>query len=232
MKKFFRLGQHPSKTGERYYNTLFQKMDLPYTYTAVECENLKESIDELLKEGASGFSVTMPFKQEIRKFLVTEDMYVRQFQSCNTVLVKDGQLHGYNSDVCGAVYAKLSMPMKSSVAVLGDGAMGMMMYKMLNENCAVYSRKKENWHKRHDGRDVYVNCTTFGTSIPASPLDIIPENTKLIIDLAMPGTQLELQCSEAGVKYISGKEFYKNQFIEQFEIFTGIKITEEEFNSI
>jgi shikimate 5-dehydrogenase len=38
------------------------------------------------------------------------------------------------------------------------------------------------------------------------------------------------QAIENGINYISGKDFYKQQFIKQFEIYTEIQINEHDFN--
>jgi shikimate 5-dehydrogenase len=44
----------------------------------------------------------------------------------------------------------------------------------------------------------------------------------MIIDLTINDCDLKVQAFERGIEYISGQEFYKFQFLKQFEIYTGV----------
>jgi len=49
-----------------------------------------------------------------------------------------------------------------------------------------------------------------------------------VIDLAMADNDLKKQTISSDIKYIGGKEFYQQQFKKQFEIYTGITLSQSE----
>lgn len=73
--------------------------------------------------------------------------------------------------------------------------------------------------------DVVINCTALGTSSTEGPYQIgqLHPNVKLVIDVAIKDNNFKKQCLDKGIKYISGREFYKAQFLNQFRIYTGIR---------
>jgi shikimate 5-dehydrogenase len=230
MKQFFSLSKFPGKTGERYYNGMFRKLGLPYTYNALVCDNIKDGVCEMIKVGAAGFSVSMPFKSEVIKYIDAPSLNVIVHNSCNTVLINNGKLLGYNTDLAGAMYITTLFNDDADVSILGDGAMGEM-FSILLPNAAVYSRKLGNWHRRYEASDVVINCTAFGTAFAGSPFVALPK-VNLVIDLALKPNQLEEQCTMNGVKYVGGSAFYEEQFVKQFEIYTGRTITKELLKNI
>ena len=55
-------------------------------------------------EGWRGLSLTMPLKREVLPLLDSADDWVHAARACNTVLIEpDGQRHGLNTDVTGAL---------------------------------------------------------------------------------------------------------------------------------
>jgi shikimate dehydrogenase len=173
----------------------------------------------------------MPFKNEIISYLDDMESLVVEYDSCNTVLIVDNKLHGFNTDYYGARVVIDRIPYAQKVLILGDGVMGKMILSMI-PYAGVCSRNRGNWNKRHALVDTIINCTACGTMSDESPLEHIPATTSLVIDLAAKPNKLQEQCKEAKVGYIPGIEFYKHQFIRQFEIYTGITITKGIFESV
>ena len=232
MKKFISLSKYPGKTGQYYYNKFFQKYNLPYTYNPIATDNLEVSLDNALKENISGISISMPFKKEVIQHLDSCSEEVRIFNSCNTILVNDGKLIGYNTDYYGALQAISHIDKLDSIAILGNGAMANMFYRILNDhNVKLIARNLNNWNTRINQFDIYINSTALGTSTFDSPFDHLPK-CKLVIDLAIKENQLFHQCQQTGTKYFSGLDFYKHQFINQFKIYTGLNIDAKEFSTI
>lgn len=232
MKKFISLSQYPGKTGYYYYTKFFQKYNLPYTYEPRGSTDLKSSINQALSENVSGISISMPFKQQIIDYLDLADQEVIDYNSCNTVLVKDKTLIGYNADYYGALNVIKYIDHSDRVAILGNGSMANMFYKMLKDyNVSLVARNLNNWDMRLNTFDVYINCTSLGTVTTESPFETLP-NCKLVIDLALKENQLSNQCNKLGTKYFSGLEFYKHQFLNQFKIYTGLDLYAEEFDTI
>lgn len=227
---FYSLSQYPGKTGEFYYNSFFKKLNLPFTYTALACTDLATSVAEM-KQKAAGFSVSMPFKEKILDFLDVVDPIVAMYSTCNTVKIRNGLLKGYSTDYYGAEWIAQIIPQNSYVAVLGDGSMGTLIKRVIGANAQIFSRNTDNWDKRHDVGGVVVNCTSFGTATTESPFSKLPD-VKLVIDLAINDNQLKAQCRDAGIKYVAGIEFYKRQFVKQFEIYTDTRLNLWDFEDI
>ena len=227
MKKFISLSKHPGTTCQYYYTKFFNQNNIDATYIPQGTDNLAQSLAVALEEEVDGISISMPYKQEIIQYLDYADSLVTRYQSCNTVLIKNKKLFGFNTDFYGANYIISQIPDHLTVSILGDGSMGTMIKLMLKNDPLVISRKSNNWNDRHKLRGAVINCTSFGTATLDSPFSALP-TLELVIDLAIKNNQLEEQCQQGNVKYIHGIEFYKYQFQKQFEIYTGTSINIDE----
>jgi len=227
IKKFYSLSQYPGKTGETYYRKFFSLKHLPYTYNALKCENIVDSVTELKNSNASGFSISMPYKSSVIPLLDEVDELVTQFNSCNTVVNIDGRYIGYNADYYGAIHVLKTIPKHESINILGNGAMGNMFKKILGSRANIYSRSLGNWDQIQSLTGTIINCTSLGTSTKNSPFTKLP-NISHVIDLAMNDNDLKKQTISSDIKYIGGKEFYQQQFKKQFEIYTGITLSQSE----
>jgi len=233
MKTFISLSQYPGTFGETNYSKFFKLKGLPYTYTAKKCEDIVGCIAEVKNSNIDGFSISMPFKKTIIDYLDEVFPLVVKFKSCNTVTIIKNKMIGYNTDYYGAIGVIEGISETEGISILGDGAMGSMFKKLLGSRATVFSRTNGNWADRHKIVNTVINCTSFGTSVPDSPFKLLP-NVSCVIDLAISSTsnQLKKQCEVNNIKYVAGVEFYRHQFKYQFELFTGIKLTQEEINSI
>lgn len=226
MKKFISLSQYPGKTGQYFYTKFFEHYNIDAVYEPRGTDNLASSLARALEERIDGISVSMPFKHEILKYLDDITGYSNIYQSCNTVVIEDKRLIGYNADIAGVDWACKHIKMTDRITVLGSGVMASMFVKFLEEyhygNLNLAARSFKTWDKKDQPTDVIINATALGTSTSDSPFVELPKDTKLVIDLAIKDNTLKQQCLAAGVKYLSGKEFYKQQFLTQFKIYTGI----------
>jgi len=68
-------------------------------------ERLEAAVKNLVTSGVTGFSVTIPHKQTIIQYLNSADELVHATGAVNSVAVRDGSLHGYNTDCCGFAFA-------------------------------------------------------------------------------------------------------------------------------
>lgn len=69
----------------------------------VKKESLQEAVAGLKAIGISGFNVTVPHKERIIPFLDYVDPLAGSIGAVNTVVNKEGKLHGYNTDGTGYV---------------------------------------------------------------------------------------------------------------------------------
>jgi shikimate dehydrogenase len=236
MKQFVSFSKYPSNNGKYFYTNFFKlyNINAEYNPLAATEDNILDMIKHAVSQKVTGISISMPFKQKVIPMLDYAETDVIKYNSCNTIVIRDNKLHGYNTDIEGITNASNYITYQS-VAILGDGAMGTMFAKHLSTttDCTInmYSRKLQNWDKRHDDTDVVINCTSFGTANIDSPLNSIT-NKKLVIDLAIKKHGLHQQCIEENIRYVSGSEFYKHQFLKQFMLYTGVLVNELEFDKI
>ncbi len=112
-----------------------------YDVIDVKQNQLKETIENLKKEGYSGFNVTIPYKVEVKKQLQLWDMLVDYAGCTNCVKINpQGAMYGYNTDIFGFTEAipneiRNNLNGKSAL-ILGNGgaaravAVALVMMKM------------------------------------------------------------------------------------------------------
>ena len=238
MKKFISLSQYPGKTGQYFYTEFFKHYNIDATYEPLACHDIEQSINKAIEEGISGISISMPFKKVVIPLLNKQHPYVDIYNSCNTIKITQGITQGYNADFAGVEYVCKEIKKGDKITILGGGAIGSMFVKYLEEqhyeNLNVCTKASNTWNNRYMYSDVVINCTALGTSSFDSPYKLgqIPPDARVIIDLAIKDNELQEQCKITRVKYVSGREFYRAQFLKQFEIYTGIKPSEQVYNEI
>ena len=67
-------------------------------------EELKQFVSMVKAEEWGGFNITIPHKQAIIPFLDVIDESVELIGACNTVVINDQKLFGYNTDAEGFYY--------------------------------------------------------------------------------------------------------------------------------
>jgi len=96
-----------------------------WRYDAIECDEaaLPGLLDSLGPEWA-GLSLTMPLKRTVLPLLDRTDQLAADVGAANTVVFRDGQRLGYNTDVSGIVAAMrhAGVTADRNVLVLGSGA--------------------------------------------------------------------------------------------------------------
>lgn len=235
MLKYYSISQFPGTTGQYYYNYFFSRYDIDATYTPLGCQpaDFGSTISRLLGESdTAGISVSMPYKSAVLPYCDSIDTAVVEHQSCNTLVVSNDHVHGYNCDYAALQYLLDSkiLHQLQNVSILGNGAMGKMFHSTLCSSkyhvrqINMYGRSIGNWDLRHNDADVIINCTACGTVSADSPLEYIPDSTSVVVDLSVKPGELCMQARDVGATYFSGLEFYHRQFIDQFRRYTGITL--------
>lgn len=85
------------------HNHWIAKHGLEGEYKAIDIppERLKEDVSKLIAEGYAGFNVTTPHKQDIFDLCDDVDATARAIGAVNTVVIRNGKLHGTNTDAYG-----------------------------------------------------------------------------------------------------------------------------------
>ncbi len=108
------------------HNAAFKKMKLDYIYIPfrVAPEQLAEAVAGLRALNVSGFNVTIPHKVSIIPLLDGLDPLAEKIGAVNTVVNRDGELRGYNTDAEGFLRALQEggvEPGGKNIVVLGAG---------------------------------------------------------------------------------------------------------------
>lgn len=109
------------------HNTAFKTLGINAVYTAfnVAPEALATAIAGARALGLAGFNLTIPHKQAIVPLLDWLDVRAQQIGAVNTVVNRQGQLCGYNTDAagfCQPLYSKSGFnPKAANVVLLGAG---------------------------------------------------------------------------------------------------------------
>ncbi len=87
------------------HNTLFKEMHLNNIYVPFRVDKIGEFIREFRALDVKGYSVTIPHKESVINHLDAIDPMAGKIRAVNTVVNKNGQLVGYNTDCKAAIQA-------------------------------------------------------------------------------------------------------------------------------
>ena len=227
-------------------NTAFRRETVNAVYLALQTTDLKDLIKLVHAIPLQGFSVTMPFKQEILPYLEKMDPLSEKIGAVNTVRrFEDGKLYGFNTDVAG-----ITVPLERRIAlkgakvlVLGAGGSARAAAFGLKDKGAdvwVLNRTPETAAKlakqagakvlkrealAKSAFDVIVNATPVGMAgNKGAPLLGAGElKAKVVFDLVYNPIETPLirAAREQGIAVVTGVEMFVQQGARQFEIWTG-----------
>lgn len=86
------------------HNRVYEELGLDYRYFPVELqrpEQLESVVAAFRQMNFAGFAVTKPYKETVLQYLDQLDETVERIGACNTVVVREGRLIGYNTDGTG-----------------------------------------------------------------------------------------------------------------------------------
>lgn len=103
MKEYFVIGNPVEHSvSPQIHNTIFKHYgsDMTYDKIRVEKEELGALVEEFKRCG-KGFNITVPHKSNIIPYLDCISEEARRVNAVNTVVMKDGLVMGYNTDIEG-----------------------------------------------------------------------------------------------------------------------------------
>jgi len=112
------------------HNRAFAELDLDFVYLSLEVEDIEQFIAQMVRPATremdwnlQGFSVTIPHKTSIIALLDDLDQTASEVGAVNTVVIRDGRLIGYNTDVQAFLepLARIHALAGAKCAVLGAG---------------------------------------------------------------------------------------------------------------
>jgi 3-dehydroquinate dehydratase/shikimate dehydrogenase len=214
---------------------------LPFLVAPVYLRDFFSLADRL---PVAGFSVTIPHKQKIIRYLDTVDPLAKRIGAVNTVWRKAGKWRGTNTDaagVTGPLSRLLRLP-KSSVLIVGNGGAArgaafaladagakvalvgrnLDRVRALAKVCDAEALLREQLAGRH-----------FDAVVHATPLGMFPHVDECFFNGSIPAdvvfdmvynpfeTLLIRKAKEQGKTTVPGLEMFIEQAVRQFEIWTG-----------
>ncbi len=228
------------------HNRAFQsrRVDAVYLPFLVSPAYLRDFFSLAGKLPLAGFSVTIPHKQKIIRYLDVVDPLAKRIGAVNTVWRKAGKWRGTNTDaagVTGPLSRILKLP-KSSVLIVGNGgaARGAACaltdagarvtlvgrnadrVRALSKICGAEAVGRDQLAQRH-----------FDAVVHATPLGMFPHVNECFFNGNIPAdvvfdlvynpieTMLVQHAREQGKTVIPGLDMFIEQAVRQFEIWTG-----------
>jgi len=228
------------------HNRAFQarRCDAVYLPFLVKAVQLKDFLILAEKLPLSGFSVTLPHKQKILRYLDLIDPLARRIGAVNTVSRKAGKWRGTNTDAEGITVPlqKRVRLAKTSVLLVGNGGAARGAAFALASSGAKLSITGRNLDrvralaKASDAEPLsreQAESRMFDVLIHATPLGMQPRVDQCFFDGRIPAkivfdmvynpmeTVLVRKAKDQGATVIPGLEMFLEQAARQFELWTG-----------
>ena len=228
------------------HNRAFQyrRLDAVYLPFLVQPAQLRDLFVLAEKLPISGFSVTIPHKQKVIRYLDYVDPLARRIGAVNTVWKKAGKWRGANTDakaVTVPLSRKLRLP-KSSVLLVGNGGAARGAAYALAEEGVALSIVGRNPDRVRALAKVcgaepllpeQAEARHFDALVHATPLGMYPHPDECFFRGKIPAdvvfdmvynpleTLLARRAAEQGCEVIPGIQMFLEQAAHQFEIWTG-----------
>ena len=228
------------------HNRAFQarRIDAVYLPLLVNAGRLKDFFVFAQDLPLAGFSVTLPHKQKIMRYLDVIDPVARRIGAVNTVWRKAGKWRGTNTDAAGVTepLARRLRLSKSSILLVGNGGAA---------RGAAFALAQAGSHLAITGRNLdrvralaavcgadplsreQAEARRFDAVVHATPLGMFPHVERCFFNGTIPAplvfdmvynpleTTLLKRARSAGAEVIPGIEMFLEQATRQFEIFSG-----------
>lgn len=207
-------------------------------------EELANFCYETELNNVGGFSVTMPYKEEIMGYMDHYDPVAKVIGAVNTVVNEDLKLIGYNTDALGSMQAlrEKSDVIGKRALVMGAGGAARAIAYSLKEFAAdvfVFNRTPENaeafakefeietvsFDQIKKGRfDIIINATPVG-SFPNTEESLLSasqiSSQAVVMDIVTNPleTRLLKEAKKAGALTVSGERMLLHQAALQFNLF-------------
>jgi shikimate dehydrogenase len=187
-------------------NTAFAARGLDWAYVPlpVHADQLEAALHGLAPLGFAGANVTTPHKLAVARLVGAN------VPSVNTLVVRDGRLHGTSTDA--AILAGLEF---ERAAILGDGGSATAFAAALPE--AVRFSRRGDWPPDVSGVDLVVNATSARDEVL---VEVGPGQT--LVDLPYPATATARAAEERGARVVDGLDVLVAQGAAAFELWTGV----------
>jgi 3-dehydroquinate dehydratase / shikimate dehydrogenase len=228
------------------HNTGYVAAKKDAVYLPFLVENLREFLHIVEEFGIAGFSVTIPHKEKIFRYLQECEALAEKIGAVNTVTVgRGGKLRGSNTDYVGVLRAlEKKMRLKGSrVLIFGAGGSARgaaFALATAGAEVLVCARRESAARQlaraiqgdvvrraalRKEKFDAIINATPVGMHphVGDAPLHAAELNCALMMDLIYRPLQTKLLriAAARGIETVSGFEMFLAQGIAQWELWMG-----------
>ena len=241
-RKFGLIGKNIDYSfSKKYFSEKFKKENLDYTYSNFDIVNISEIESILQNNSISGYNVTIPYKEEIIKFLDEIDEVAKDIGAINTIKKIDNKNIGFNTDGFG--FEKSLLPLienkipKNALILGSGGASKAIKYvlKKLKINYSTVSRKEgksefvyENLNEAILNKfKMIINCSPVGTfpninNCPNIPYEFLTKDHILYDLVYNPIESLFLKKGrKLGCKTKNGLEMLEIQANESWSVWNN-----------
>ena len=241
-KKFGLIGKNIDYSfSKKYFSEKFKKENLDHTYSNFDIVNISEIESILQNNSISGYNVTIPYKEEIIKFLDEIDEVAKDIGAVNTIKKIDNRNIGFNTDAIG--FEKSLLPLienkipKNALILGSGGASKAVKYvlKKLKINYSTVSRKEGKSEFIYENLNevilnkfkMIINCSPVGTfpninNCPNIPYEFLTKDHILYDLVYNPIESLFLKKGkELGCKTKNGLEMLEIQANESWSVWNN-----------
>jgi shikimate dehydrogenase len=243
MRQFGLIGRNISYSfSKSYFAEKFKNENIvDAVYNVFDLQEIDEVEKVFETEGLVGFNVTIPYKQDIIKYLDELSTEAEKIGAVNTVLIKNGKRIGHNTDCYGFHHSILSFIKKhhNKALVLGNGGAAKAVFYILDElniNYKIVSRNPiENQFSYDDISDeiiteypIVINCSPVGTFPNVENAPLLPYSSlsdkHLLYDLIYnpPMTKFLENGQKRGAQIKNGHEMLVLQAEKAWEIWNKV----------
>jgi shikimate dehydrogenase len=217
-------------------------------YLAFRVEDIAAAVNGIRSLGIGGASITIPHKVSVMEYLDEVDPMAADIGAVNTIVNRDGILHGYNSDCAGAVNAlseKTAIKGKDVAVIGAGGAARAIGFGLIQEGGTVTIINRSSSRGEKLAGDlgcrfkplsqlktlpcqIVVNTTPIGMtpdvdSTPLSPQ--LLDADMVVMDMVYNPlrTRFLKEAQSIGCATVDGVSMFVYQGAVQFELWTGKK---------
>jgi len=233
------------------HNHYFQTIGLNAVYVkmVVRINELFEFLELAKNLNFQGFSVTMPLKEAVMPYLDWIDPQAKEMGACNTIVIREGKLLGYNTDSIGALNAieHAEKVMEKRIVILGaGGAARAIAYEAERRGAKVTLLNRNSEKARliaqqigcrwgeiesmdvccREGYEILINCTPL--FMPIESAYILSDSIVMDINTRAIDTSFLKAAKEKNCRIVYGYEMFIEQAIGQFNYWLGSETDEHE----
>jgi shikimate dehydrogenase len=186
---------------------------LKAVYSSIEVSNiqeLKQCLEQLRAPEWAGINVTIPHKQAVIPYLDSVSKEVQAIGACNTIVNKQGQLYGYNTDAEGFAYPLQGRTVANTMVLGNGGAARAVLYQL----CVMGVKSIDLVARDHSKSDAYCNALQqqFNVTIQPNSFKTVQQSNVQSAALIINTTSIGLSPNDTPFDFIkqvsNGQVFY------------------------